>query len=180
MILSLTIHLLPPPPPHSLCTAISRQYCYFMAISHYSCTYTVISCQSCPCTVNSSQSCPCKLALCWVCHVSHFVNSRASIQPRDRAQSKQSAHTDPNLIRIRQPNTPQNKEYLQNDQKAIRDSSVIFVAPYWQYRISCLKVQLAPLAQGADSEKWNIGLDICKKRRRMERIFEFVYTFRDV
>ena len=45
------------------------------------------------------------------------------------------------------------KEYLQNDQQAIRDSSVIFVAPYWRYRISCLKVQLAPLAQGADSEK---------------------------
>ena len=69
---------------------------------------------------------------------------------------------------------------IQNDQQAIRHSSVIFVAPYWQYRISCLKVQLAPLAQGADSEKWNIGLDICKKRRRMERIFEFVYTFCDV
>ena len=68
----------------------------------------------------------------------------------------------------------QYKEYLQNDQQAIRDSSVIFVAPYWRYRISCLKVQLAPLAQGADSEKWNIGLDLCKKRRRMERIFEFV------
>ena len=48
---------------------------------------------------------------------------------------------------------PQNKEYLQNDQQAIRHSSVIFVAPYWRYRISCLKVQLAPLAQGADSEK---------------------------
>ena len=63
---------------------------------------------------------------------------------------------------------------IQNDQQAIRDSSVIFVAPYWSYRISCLKVQLAPLAQGADSEKWNIGLDLCKKRRRMERIFEFV------
>ena len=42
---------------------------------------------------------------------------------------------------------------IQNDQQAIRDSSVIFVAPYWHYRISCLKVQLAPLAQGADSEK---------------------------
>ena len=42
---------------------------------------------------------------------------------------------------------------IQNDQQAIRDSSVIFVAPYWSYRISCLKVQLAPLAQGADSEK---------------------------
>ena len=75
---------------------------------------------------------------------------------------------------------PQNKEYLQNDQQAIRDSSVIFVAPYWPYRISCLEVQLAPLAQGADSDKWNIGLDICKKRRRMEIIFEFVYTFHDV
>ena len=48
---------------------------------------------------------------------------------------------------------PQNKEYLQNDQHAIRDSSVIFVAPYLRYPISCLKVQLAPLAQGADSEK---------------------------
>ena len=72
---------------------------------------------------------------------------------------------------------------IQNDQQAIRHSSVIFVAPYWQYRISGLKVQLAPLAQGADSEKWNIGLDICKKRRGMERILEFVYTlytFRDV
>ena len=42
---------------------------------------------------------------------------------------------------------------IQNDQQAIRNSSVIFVAPYWSYRISCLKVQLAPLAQGADSEK---------------------------
>ena len=42
---------------------------------------------------------------------------------------------------------------IQNDQQAIRDSSVIFVAPYWSYRISCLKVQLAPLTQGADSEK---------------------------
>ena len=42
---------------------------------------------------------------------------------------------------------------IQNDQQAIRDSSVIFVAPYWRYLISCLKVQLAPLAQGADSEK---------------------------
>ena len=42
---------------------------------------------------------------------------------------------------------------IQNDQQAIRDSSVIFVAQYWSYRISCLKVQLAPLAQGADSEK---------------------------
>ena len=49
---------------------------------------------------------------------------------------------------------------IQNDQQAIRHSSVIFVAPYWQYRISCLKVQLASLAQGADSEKRNIGLDI--------------------
>ena len=47
----------------------------------------------------------------------------------------------------------QNKEYLQNDQQAIRDSSVIFVAPYWRNRISFLKVQLAPLAQGVDSEK---------------------------
>ena len=52
---------------------------------------------------------------------------------------------------------------IQNDQQAIRHSSVIFVAPYWQYRISCLKVQLAPLAQDADSEKWNISLDLCKK-----------------
>ena len=43
---------------------------------------------------------------------------------------------------------------IQNDQQAIRHSSVIFVAPYWNYRISCLKVQLAPLAQDADSEKW--------------------------
>ena len=56
-----------------------------------------------------------------------------------------------NVMRTRY--APQNKEYVQNDQQAIRDSSVIFVAPYWQYRISCLKVQLAPLAQGADSEK---------------------------
>ena len=55
---------------------------------------------------------------------------------------------------------PQNKEYLQNDQQAIPHSSVIFVAPYWRYRISCLKVQLAPLAQGADSEMWNVGLDL--------------------
>ena len=44
---------------------------------------------------------------------------------------------------------------IQNAQQAIRHSSVIFVAPYWNYRISCLKVQLAPLAQDADSEKWN-------------------------
>ena len=58
---------------------------------------------------------------------------------------------------------PQNKEYIQNDQQAIRHSSVIFVAPYWNYRISCLKVQLAPLAQDADSEKWNISLDCVKK-----------------
>ena len=63
---------------------------------------------------------------------------------------------------------------IQNDQQAIRDSSVIFVAPYWRYRISWLKVQLAPLIQGAESEKLNIGLDLCKKRRRMEIIFEFV------
>ena len=42
---------------------------------------------------------------------------------------------------------------IQNDQQAIRDSSVIFVASYWRYPISCLKVHLAPLAQGADSEK---------------------------
>ena len=60
--------------------------------------------------------------------------------------------------------SPQNKEYIQNDQQAIRHSSVIFVAPYWNYRISCLKVQLAPLAQDADSEKWNISLDYVKKR----------------
>ena len=56
-----------------------------------------------------------------------------------------------NVMRTRYAS--QNKEYVQNDQQAIRDSSVIFVAPYWQSRISCLKVQLAPLAQGADSEK---------------------------
>ena len=66
---------------------------------------------------------------------------------------------------------------IQNDQQAIRDSSVIFVAPYWRYRISCLKVQLAPLIQGAESEKLNIGLDLCKKRRRMEIIFEFVQLY---
>ena len=53
---------------------------------------------------------------------------------------------------------------IQNAQQAIRHSSVIFVAPYWNYRISCLKVQLAPLAQDADSEKWNISLDYVKKR----------------
>ena len=50
---------------------------------------------------------------------------------------------------------------IQNAQQVIRHSSVIFVAPYWNYRISCLKVQLAPLAQ--DSEKWNISLDYVKK-----------------
>ena len=54
---------------------------------------------------------------------------------------------------LAKPVQPQNKEYLQNDQHTIRDSSVIFVAPYWQYRISCLKVQLAPLARGAGSQK---------------------------
>ena len=53
---------------------------------------------------------------------------------------------------------------IKNAQQAIRHSSVIFVAPYWNYRISCLKVQLAPLAQDADSEKWNISLDYVKKR----------------
>ena len=53
---------------------------------------------------------------------------------------------------------------IQNAQQAIRHSSVIFVAPYWNYRISCLKVHLAPLAQDADSEKWNISLDYVKKR----------------
>ena len=53
---------------------------------------------------------------------------------------------------------------IQNAQQAIRHSSVIFVAPYWNYRISCLKVQLAPLAQDADSEKWNISLDYVKKK----------------
>ena len=52
---------------------------------------------------------------------------------------------------------------IQNAQQAIRHSSVIFVAPYWNYRISCLKVQLAHLAQDADSEKWNISLDYVKK-----------------
>ena len=31
---------------------------------------------------------------------------------------------------------------IQNDQQAIRHSSVIFVAPYWQYRISCLSWRL--------------------------------------
>ena len=78
---------------------------------------------------------------------------------------------------------PQNKEYLQNDQQAIPHSSVIFVAPYWPYRISCLKVQLAPLAQGADSEKWNIDLDLCKKAKKGGNFFDFfffLYTFRDV
>ena len=53
---------------------------------------------------------------------------------------------------------------IQNAQQAIRHSSVIFVAPYWNYRISCLKVQLAPFAQDADSEKWNISLDYVKKK----------------
>ena len=53
---------------------------------------------------------------------------------------------------------------IQNAQQASRHSSVIFVAPYWNYRISCLKVQLAPLAQDADSEKWNISLDYVKKK----------------
>ena len=57
---------------------------------------------------------------------------------------------------------------IQNAQQAIRHSSVIFVAPYWNYRISCLKVQLAPLAQDADSEKWNISLDYVKKKKRLE------------
>ena len=52
---------------------------------------------------------------------------------------------------------------IQNAQQAIQHSSVIFVAPYWNYRISCLKVQLAPLAQDADFEKWNISLDYVKK-----------------
>ena len=95
MILSLTIHL---PTPLSLC----------IAISHKSCTYTVIPCQPCPCTVIPSQSCPCKLELYCVCHnMSHFQTSKASIQPRDRAVllSKQSAHTNPNLIRIQQLDT---------------------------------------------------------------------------
>ena len=55
---------------------------------------------------------------------------------------------------------------IQNAQQAIRHSSVIFVAPYWNYRISCLKVQLAPLAQDADSEKWNISLDYVKKKKK--------------
>ena len=61
---------------------------------------------------------------------------------------------------------PQNKEYTERSTKsqAIRHSSVIFVAPYWNYQISCLKVQLAPLAQDADSEKWNISLDYVKKK----------------
>ena len=53
---------------------------------------------------------------------------------------------------------------IQNAQQASRHSSVIFVAPYWNYRISCLKVQLAPLAQDADSEKWNNKLRLCKKK----------------
>ena len=82
----------PPDSPPSLCTSISHQYCHFMA--------NLRSHQPWPCTVISRQPCPCKLALYWVCHVSHFLNSKARIQPRDRAGllSKQSAHTDPNLI----------------------------------------------------------------------------------
>ena len=98
----------PPDPSASLCTAISLQYSYFMAIPHHSCAYTVLSCQSCPCTVISSQPRTCKLALYRVCHVSHFLNSQTSFQPRGKAgllSSKQSAHTDSNLIRIRQPDT---------------------------------------------------------------------------
>ena len=97
--------------------------------------------------------------MCWCIKEGTAVNNAKQQASKLMAKKKNTLHLEgfgwPQTDRIRS---------IQNAQQAIRHSSVIFVAPYWNYRRSCLKVQLAPLAQDADSEKWNISLDYVKKK----------------
>ena len=64
---------------------------------------------------------------------------------------------------------PQNQEFLQKSQQAFRHSSVIFVAPYWRYRISCSVAAFSSRCRLREVEYMKKGLSSELEYFRLQR-----------